>query len=169
MSICSRWPLILAIPLVALLAPVGTARACGERCRMFELSSTRGVLLTADEKPIPNARLIVRDASPSAKGPAMYCARRGQVVLKTATDGHGNFQLKGLHSGIYFVTYMDPKEGESFLVKLNSSNSPKQFRLTLFDNIGVCYVGDVEREVVKPAGWGDVLRRCCAETIIIPD
>jgi len=168
MDIRSRWPLILAIQIFAILTHPGAAYACGERCRMFELSSTRGILLNADDKPILNAKLIIRDASPSANGPAMYCARRGPVVLRTSTDGYGNFHLKGLHSGIYFITYMDPKEGESFLVELKGSNSSKRFRLSLFDDNGVCYVVDVEREVVKPPGWGDV-RHCCAETIIIPD
>jgi hypothetical protein len=89
--------------------------------------------------------------------------------LKTATDGHGNFHLKGLHRGRYFITYMDPKEGESFLVELKGSDSSKQFRLTLFNEIGVCYVVDVERQGVKPSGWRDVLKGCCSSTLVIPD
>ena len=167
MNILSRWPLILATLSATVVVPFNTARACGERCLLYELSSTRGVLLNADEKPIPNAKLIVRDASSSANGPAMYCARRGPILLKTATDRQGNFQLKGLHDGTYFITYMDSKDGESFLVELKGSNSPKRFHLNLFNDSGVCYVVDVEREVVKPPGWGDVLRSCCAEAIMI--
>lgn len=169
MGIRSRYPLFLVALIAALVTPLKAARACGERCRMFELSSAHGVLLNVDDKPVANAKLIIRDASPSANGPKMYCARRGPIVLKTKTDGNGNFQLKGLRSGTYFITYMDAKEGESFLVKFKRSNSRKQFHLTLFNEMGVCYVVDVERQVVKPSGWGDVLKTCCAETIIIPD
>jgi hypothetical protein len=169
MSKSLRYPLILAASIVALVAPLRAAQACGEICRMFELSSKSGVLLDADEKPIANAKLIVRDASTSVSGPKMYCARRGPIVLKTGTDRNGNFLLKGLRSGTYFITYMDPKQGESFLVELKGSDSSKRFHLTLFNETGVCYVVDVERQAVKPPGWGDVLKSCCSATIIIPD
>ena len=107
-------------------------------------------------RPIPKAKLVVRDASPSAIGPDTFCARKGPTVLTTSTDRHGNFHLKGIRPGKYYVTYIDPKDGQSFLVEFGrSDDANKRLDLSLFRPGGVCYAEDIERNVTIP-DWGGI-------------
>lgn len=106
--------------------------------------------------PIPNAKLVVRDASPSANGPKTFCARKGPILLTTSTDKHGNFHLKGLHPGKYYITYIHPEDGQSFLVEIGRSDAAnKRLELSLFSPGGACYAEDIERNVTIP-DWGGI-------------
>lgn len=130
------------------------ASPCQMRCDIYEVSSTRGILVDLDDLPIKGARLIVREASPKAHGPEAICRTRfGHVVLKTKTNKKGYFDLQGLEVGLYWVTYMDPKEGESFLVQVTSLEGDRRFELGVNHWSGsLCYAVDVERNETKPPG-----------------
>jgi hypothetical protein len=107
-----------------------------------------------DNLPIKNANLVVREAGLKAHGPVAFCNTRfGHVVLKTKTNRKGYFDLQGLEVGQYWVTYMDPKDGESFLVRITSLEGGKRFELGVNHWIGsLCGVPDVERNESKPPG-----------------
>ena len=133
---------------------------CQMRCDIYEVSSTRGILVDLDNLPIKGARLIVREASPKAHGPEAICRTRfGHVVLKTKTNKKGYFDLQGLEVGLYWVTYMDPKEGESFLVQVTSLEGDRRFELGVNHWSGsLCYAVDVERNkrrspLARPNQW----------------
>lgn len=159
----SRLPILLVTIAFLLLVHPPPTRACQMVCVVYSVSSTRGVLMNhgdgqGERHPIPTARLIVRDASASANGPEVYCARKGPIVLETSTDKRGDFHLKGLHPGKYFVTYMNAENGQSFLVEIHRSNPfklLKRFNLPMFDGDGQCYAVDIERNVTIP-DWGGI-------------
>jgi hypothetical protein len=131
-----------------------SAFSCGNRFRIYEVSTTRGALVDLDDRPIPNARLVIRDASLNASGPESCCgARRGPVVKRIKTDKRGFFDLRGLKIGTYWVTYMDPKEGESFIVDVKELNKGERFELGINHWIGsLCMTVDIERNATKPPG-----------------
>ncbi len=155
----SRLAFVLGMIGLSLTMFSAPARSCQVVCVIYGTSSTRGVLIDNGDHgwpslPIAKAKIVVRDASPFATGPEVYCARKGPVVLTTSTDKHGNFNLKGIHPGKYFITYMDAQKGQSFLVEIGpSEGSNKRLRLSLFSPGGECYAVDVERNVTIP-DWG---------------
>jgi hypothetical protein len=159
----SRALRMLATAALVLAASAAPTHACSMACVIYGGYGTRGVLLDKDDgegnqRPIANAKLLVRDASPSADGPEVYCGRKGRIVLQTSTDKYGNFRLKGLHPGKYFVTYMNPEYGQSFLVEIHRSNPFKPFKrfdLPMFNGDGGCYAVDIERNVTIP-DWGGI-------------
>ena len=157
----SRIVLFLATIALSLVVCSAPTRGCQMSCEIYGSSGTRGVLFDngddqGKQRPIPNAKLIVRDASPSAKGPQAFCGRKGPIVLTTSTDKHGNFNLKGIHPGTYYITYMDTKDGQSFLVQIGRSDAAnKRLELSLFIPGGLCYAEDIERNVTIP-DWGGI-------------
>src|SRR5579864_3076572 len=97
----SRVVMLAGTIAVVLAVNATPARGCQMTCVIYGSSGTRGVLMdNGDEqgkrRPIANAKLVVRDASPSAEGPQAFCGRKGPIVLTTSTDKHGNFKLKKL-------------------------------------------------------------------------
>jgi hypothetical protein len=155
-----RLALLIAIIAVTLSALPRSIHACQMSCILYGTSSTRGLLTRrSDEdgafRPIANAKLVIRDASATANGPEAFCGRKGPIMLTTSTDKRGNFRFKGLRKGTYYVTYMDPKDGQSFWVELGRSDATKKrLELPLNDSGGVCYVVDIERNVTIPDVWG---------------
>lgn len=130
------------------------AKACQESCVTIEVSGIRGTLVDREGRPIAGAKLIVRDAALTARGPEAWClTRRGPIVKKTKTDKRGNFDLKGLRPGEYWVTYMDRENGESFLLDVKEVSSRNRFELMVDSYGGFCYLVDVERIATKPPGW----------------
>jgi hypothetical protein len=129
--------------------------SCINMCEINEVSTTQGKLVDLDNLPIRGAELVVRDASEKSSGPKAYCAtRRGPVVMKIKTNSKGDFNLEGLKVGSYWVTYMDPKEGESFLVDIKSLRGGKRFELGVNHwAISRCFTVDIERNESKPPGW----------------
>ena len=154
----SRLAMLLAM--IALTAFPTSIRACQMMCIVYGTSGTRGVLTRRSDEDgasrrIANAKLVIRDASATANGPEAFCGRKGPIMLTTSTDKHGNFRFKGLRKGKYYVTYMDPKDGHSFVVELGGSDTTnKRLELTLNESGGVCYVVDIERNVTIPDIWG---------------
>jgi hypothetical protein len=144
------------------LAPFSlSVHACTNVCVIYATAGTRGVLMESGAlawppRPIANAKLVVRDASPTAIGPETNCGRKGPIVLTTSTDKHGNFRLKGIHPGKYYITYLNPNDGQSFLVEFGSSDaSRKRLKLSLFSPGGACWAEDIERNVLIP-DWGGI-------------
>jgi hypothetical protein len=130
------------------------ATPCVVACVEYQVSSTRGSLVDSEDHPMLNAEIIIRDASQKASGPEAPCnSRRGPVVKRIRTNEKGYFNLSGLQIGEYWVTYMDPKEGESFLINLTTRKGGKRFKLGVDHWEGsLCYVVDVERNESKPPG-----------------
>ncbi len=76
-------------------------------------------------------------------------------MLTTSTDKHGDFHLKGIHAGKYYITYIHLKDGQSFLVEIGGSDSSKKLELSLFLPGSECYAEDIERNVLIP-DWGGI-------------
>jgi hypothetical protein len=132
--------------------------ACQETCVWFEVSGTNFILQrfnpeTRANSPVANAQMIVRDASPNARGQDAICARRGDIVRRIQTDSDGNFDLKGIHAGRYWITYIHPEDGQSFLVSIAGKQNKKRTELVTNNLNGACYVIDVEKNVTRPFGW----------------
>ncbi len=119
---------------------------------MFATRSEYAVLEDFDGKPLRNAEVIVRDAS---NGEKCFGGRFGSIIGHFKTDKSGRLNLQRLKAGDYWITYMDPQKGESFLVSVGDARGPKEpLELQLDHFMNVCYLVDVERNATKPpTGW----------------
>jgi hypothetical protein len=156
-----RLVLLLGMAAISLAVRTAPVAACNNTCVIYRTAGARGVLMESEAeawpaRPIANAKLIVRDASPTAIGPETNCGRKGPIVLTTSTDKHGNFHLKGIHRGKYYITYVNAQHGQSFLVEFGSSEATKQrLELSLFSPGSACWAEDIERNVLIP-DWGGI-------------
>ena len=128
---------------------------CQESCVIISTASKEATLMDAEGKILDNADLVIRDASKDAKGPDRYCSRFGPVIKRQRTNANGRVSLSDLSAGEYWLTYMDPKDGESFRISIRSgkrSRIPLELQLDRLG--GRCYLVDVERNATKPpTGW----------------
>jgi hypothetical protein len=156
-----RFALLLGMAAVTLALRPAPVAACQNVCVIYGTAGTRGVLMESGAqawppRPISNAKLVVRDASPTAIGPETKCGRKGPIVMTTSTDKHGNFRLKGIHPGKYYITYLNSNDGQSFLVEFGSPDATKKrLKLSLFNPGGACWAEDIERNVLIP-DWGGI-------------
>jgi len=154
---------------VFLLAWPSLVTACQETpCILFEASGIYATLKDLYGKPVQGATLLIRDASPEARGPMTICSffegtaerimRRGPIAKRLGTDRDGDFDLRGLRPGYYWVTYMQKDQGESFLLQLTDSKGRSRFNLVVGGYIreNRCYTIDIERNETKPPGWRQV-------------
>lgn len=89
--------------LVCLSAALALTAAAGIRAqtpvRGVELTSraatVAGTVVNGDDKPVPAARVRLRDAS------------SGRIVMTTQADQHGGFRLAGVPHGSYLVEVVD--------------------------------------------------------------
>jgi len=126
---------------------LSSAVACQESCVEIVTSAKRAVLLDFDGNPIKNAIVIIRDA---LKGVHGSCGNFGDVAKTTSTDSKGRFDLSLLKRGSYWITYMDEKNGESFLVTIDPKVGSKHALDLSIDHLnGLCYLVDVERNRAK--------------------
>ena len=107
-----------------------------------------GILEDSESKPLSNAQWIVGDA---ANGSKSICGKFGKVVMRLRTDVQGNFKLNRLPPGEYWVTYVDPQDGESFLIRLDKGRrSSGRLELQIDQLKGLRYLVDIERYATKP-------------------
>src|SRR5262249_16238195 len=122
---------------------------CQVECVEIVTSAKRAVLSDFDGKPIGKANVVIRDASRGVHG---ACGNFGDVVTTVTTNSNGRFQLSSLNTGIYWITYIDSKDGESFLVRIDpAAKSKHPLELSVDQLNGLCYLIDVERNKAKTA------------------
>jgi len=117
-------------------------------CVVITTKKKVGILEDSESKPLSKAQWIVGDA---ANGSKSICGKFGKVVMRLRTDVQGNFKLNRLPPGEYWVTYVDPQDGESFLIRLDKGRrSGGRLELQIDQRKGLCYLVDIERNATKP-------------------
>ncbi len=88
------------------------------------------------------------------------------MISHVWTDGRGRLDLSGLQPGQYWITYMNPQDGESFYVSIEKGKKPQSPLELQIDHFGGrCYLIDVERNETKPnTGWPKPLSQPNAQT-----
>jgi hypothetical protein len=152
--------LLAAIPIF--LGTTAAVRSCQVTCVEYDLSGRPILLLDAGGHPLAKAKLVLRDASPSATGPTILCAKKGQVVRRIKSDRTGHINLKRVKPGRYWLTYMDKNHGQSFLIDINSTipsdSEEAELAVARFDS-NQCYLIDIERNTTFPPNWPAPLRK----------
>ena len=156
---------VLALLFTATLFSVSVF-ACQVECVVLATSSKRVRFIGRDRKPLANAEVVIRDASKKAEGLQCFCGRFGPMVSHLWTDENGLLTFDELKPGEYWLTYMDPRAGESFYVSIEkekSSRTPLELQIDHFANR--CYLVDVERNETKPiGGWPKPVSQINAQT-----
>jgi hypothetical protein len=128
--------------------------ACQESCRIIAANPVWVQLRDADGKELRNANVLIRHADVDEQGPKTFCnARKGRIAKRLRTNRQGKFDLRGLASGTYWITYLDKKNGESFLVTRVESLPARDLKLSIRSLAGLCYLVDIERNETIPPGW----------------
>jgi hypothetical protein len=147
-----------ALACAVLLMPA-VGYGCQVSCVEYGFRTATAVLLSEEGQPLIRAHVLVRAASKDGTGPSAICGtKKGHVVAELTTDNLGQFELKGLREGQYWVTYLDDKDGESFLISIEGQEHVKRLKLGLNSLSGRCYLVDIERNVSKPPGATPVER-----------
>ena len=143
---------------VALMFASMPALACQNSCVIVEVESRRGELFvngSAGEQPLTDASIVVRSA-PATKRRSYCGAAKGKVVKKLKTDSRGQFELGALPAGQYWITYIHPEDGESFLVQIGPHVEEKPFRLVVDGYVASICAGSGRRaKHHKAAGLGN--------------
>lgn len=130
------------------------AHACQESCRIIAANPLWARLLDAEGKELRHANVVIRHADLNEQGPKTFCgARKGRIAKQLKTNSRGKFDLRGLPAGTYWITYSDPKNGESFLVTRVDSLPAKDLKLSIRSLANFCYLVDIERNKTIPPGW----------------
>jgi hypothetical protein len=139
--------------------------ACQETCVVLETSARQALIEDRDGKPLGHVEVIIRDASKNAAGPECFCGRFGPIISHVFTDVHGGLDLRGLRPGHYWITYMNPEDGESFYVSIENGKRTRVPIQLQIDHVGGrCYLIDMERNETKPVGWTKPLSPSNAQT-----
>jgi hypothetical protein len=127
------------------------AFACQETTLEYPLAK-RIVLLDGDGKPLKGVSIVVREAFGETDLGTVWGAPIGKIVRRGITDQHGDLSLKGLQGEKFWVTYDDPKDGETFfLVRQQKLSNSVQLNVNQLS--GRCYLFDIEHNRTKPPGW----------------
>jgi hypothetical protein len=140
--------------------------SCQVTCVSLATTAKQALFEDRDGRPLSNAEVIIRDASKTAEGPECFCGRFGPMISHVWTDGRGRLDLSGLQPGQYWITYMNPQDGESFYVSIEKGKKPQSPLELQIDHFGGrCYLIDVERNETKPnTGWPKPLSQPNAQT-----
>ena len=107
------------------------------------------VLLDAYGAPLKGASIVVREAFGQIELGTYWGFPIGKIVRRGMTDQSGNLSLRGLQGEKFWVTYDDPKDGETFfLVRHQKLSNSVQLNINRWG--GLCYLFDIEHNRTKP-------------------